>query len=122
MLPSWVRRMTRAEVRQSVDLARSHTLDELMALAIVRHRKDVRIGLWVMASCIVGLFAGMYLMVGMAAALKTHPAVWCLGFFASMFLPLPIMAYGRAGHREGRIIALAYHLKKDPRFPGNIKE
>ena len=69
----------------------------------------------------LGVAAGLYLLTVEAAALHTHPLVWCLGFFASLLLPLPIMAQGRAGRREGRIIILAYLLRKHPKFPANRK-
>lgn len=38
--------MTRYDVERAVELAMSRTLEEIMAMAVERQRKDARIGPW----------------------------------------------------------------------------
>lgn len=115
MLP-WFRLMTVEDIEKAIVLAKTKTLEEIVALATVRHRKDERIKLAILASCLVpfGVLIAMTLLPSDQVSATIW--IWVAAICVSLILPVPMIRYGKLGHKEGRIISLAWHLKRDPRL------
>jgi hypothetical protein len=114
MLGPWIRLMTRADVARSKELAERHTEEEIVAMAVKRHRKDALIGLWLLLSC----FGSMGIIIALAAiggpAPGANPFPWIAACFIALFLPFPVARAAAHARQEGRIISLAYFMRKDP--------
>ncbi len=110
----WFRLMTVEDIERAIALAKCKTLEEIVAMAVVRHRKDGRIRLAVLASCLAP-FAVIIAMI-LRPDTEVGPKIWLwvAAICIAMLLPLPMIRYGRMGFREGRIISLAWHIKRNP--------
>ncbi len=112
----WVSLMTREEVSRSWEIAGRESEAAIVRLAARRKRRDSYAGAWFLASCVVPMLVGFAgLLVGAAAVLRA-PVPWAVAAAASLLLPFPARKVVRDGEREGRVIALAYWLRKDPNF------
>lgn len=109
---AWIALMTKDDLARAWHLAETTSEVDLMAMARERDRKDSQIALWFLASCAAPL---LVMLVGVLAGVPTitaNPLPWIIAMVAAILLPLPAMKVGKDGHREGRIIALAYWIKR----------
>jgi hypothetical protein len=115
MLP-WFRLMTVEDVEKAVVLAKTRTVEEIVAMAVVRHRKDRQIKVAIVISCLVPFAVMIAMTLRPADEVTAKIWIWVAAICIGMLLPLPMIRYGKLGFKEGRIISLAWHLKKNPRL------
>jgi hypothetical protein len=113
MLP-WFRLMTVQEIEKARALAEKHTIEEIVAMAVVRHRKDTRIRWLIVLSCLVPFAVMIAMTLRPAPEVTAKIWIWVAAICIGMLLPLPMIMYGKQGFKEGRIISLAWHIKRNP--------
>lgn len=113
MLP-WFRLMTVEDIEKAILLAKTRTSEDLLAMVRARHRKDRRIKFAVVASCLVPFAVMIAMALRPADEVGAKIWIWVAAICIAALLPLPMIRYGKMGHKQGRIIALAWHIKRNP--------
>lgn len=106
----WMRRMSADDVAAADKMARESSEAEIVAMAVAGLRKARLIRWWFLASCLVPvavLAAAAY-----PGVLPANLWQWFLALGAAMFLPLPARIAAERCDREGKIIAMAFWIKK----------
>lgn len=110
----WFRLMTVEDIELAAALAKTKTSEELFAMVHARYRKDQRIKFAIVVSCLVPFAVMIAMTLRPADEVGVKIWIWVAAICIAMLLPLPMIRYGRMGHKEGRIISLAWHIKRNP--------
>ena len=106
----WMRRMTAAEVAEADKIAQEKTSQEIVAMARESLKKGRLIKLWFLLSCLVPV--GVLAAATFPGVLPANMTLWFIALFASMCLPIPARMAADRCEREGRVIALAFWIRK----------
>lgn len=106
----WMRRMTAAEIAAADKIAQERTDKEIVAMAVESLRKGRLIKWWFLVSCLVPV--GVLAASTLPGVLPANMALWLTALLASMCLPIPARIAADRCEREGRVIALAFWIKK----------
>lgn len=107
----WMRRMTDQEVAAADRMAAERTTAEIVALAVASVRKSRMIRYWFLFSCLMP-FAVLLAPIAVPGIMPANAVLWFIALFGSMALPVPARIAAMRADREGRIIALAFWIKK----------
>jgi len=111
MMRPWMRRMSDEDIAAAERMAAERTTAEIVALAVASVRKTRAIRYWFLFSCLMP-FAALLAPIAFPGIMPANAALWFIALFGSMCLPVPARIAAARADREGRIIALAFWIKR----------
>lgn len=109
----WMRRMTVEDIAAAKRLSEEKTEPEILQLAVASVKRSSLIRAWFLISCAVPVLT-LAAPAFWPSIMNTDFLLWMAAMIAAMLLPTPASVAARRHDREGRIIALAFWIKKDP--------
>jgi hypothetical protein len=103
--------MSDEDIAAAEKIAAERSVQEIVRMAVASVRKSRAIRYWFLFSCLMP-FAVLLAPFAIPGIMPANAVLWFIALFGSMCLPVPARIAAQRADKEGRIIALAFWIKK----------